>query len=279
MINPEELRLKARLQELNLINGNADRVINRPGQEVWRHAGNDADMFRQVCENVHWLGFSGPVAWVWGPGANGNPTGEALARGLVTNTNCGGFNLTARWIAENICGIQGSQGTYVGAAEFFLTGGNTVGIDRAWQGSVRTLTHDFAQVGSYFFKGHSWSRLNGVMHDSSTNNYGFNHADNLKWCDLMMSNRQTQATDGRCFMINRTHNPVLVAGPAPYACVSTVSLKKFKHLFPIVAVAGQQVTQGFIGGMPNTTGQGNWQTFLVVSRDHLPAPFRSQVHL
>jgi hypothetical protein len=37
------------------------------------------------------------------------------------------------------------------------------------------------------------------------------------------------------------------------------------YIFPVEGLQGQQVTQGFINGIPNATGQGNWPTFLVVS--------------
>jgi hypothetical protein len=141
---------------------------------------------------------------------------------------------------------------------------------------VRTLTHNFAQVKAFFFKGHSWSQLNGRMYDATTKVMGFAQKTDLYWCQLGITAKSQG--ESRAFMITRQVHPahLPLSGNPPYACVSTVSLKEFRQLFPVVwtAPGAPGVTQGFINTLPDTSGSGNWATFVVVSRDHLPMAYR-----
>lgn len=233
-----------------------------------------------VCRNVYWYGLNGNTTWVWDAGSGGNPTGEALARGTTLTTNCGGFNATARWIGHNVLGIPADQfvGSYTHANDCFVTLAGTQGLDRNWTGNVRTLTQDFAQLGAYFFKGHSFCRFGANRLDASTNVMNFAIQTDLYWCALAQSNPNAPATDGRAFMVTHRYQPTAIPGNLPYCLVSRVSLAKFRHHLPIVAVPGSPLTQGFVNAMPETTGH-NWSTFLLISRDDLPVAFRQALVL
>lgn len=276
-----ELNMIARIKELKLSGTPAEKIIKCPSNPLWRYAGNEAALAEQLCRNVHWFGRNGSPVWVWDQGSGGNPTGEALARGQTTLTNCGGFNTTARWIGTQVLGLPSSQftGSFTQANDFFITLAGTYGIDRNWDGSVRTLNQDFSQVRAYFFKGHSFNRFGANMLDASTNVMNFQSKTDLYWCALALVNLQTAQMDGRAFMVTQRHQPTPIPGPMPYACVSATALKKFRHLCPIVPVTGgPRLTQSFINTFPATTGN-NWEAFLLVSREDLPPAFRKAVNL
>lgn len=276
-MNPAQLQMQAKLVREGLIGKPADRIINRPGAEVWQLAGNADAMFRRLNENFHWYGRNGAVQWTWQLNSGGVVTGKELVSGQVTATNCGSFNSAVRWVAEHICGIVGARASFTQANDYFITRTQCMPFDQSWVGSVRTLTHDFAQTGAFFFKGHSWSQFNGQMYDATTNTMGFQQKTDLYWCDLCPT-RDTRNEADRAFLIvaqpNLPHVPP--PGPPPYACVSSSILRKLKHLFPIVLTTPGAigVTQGFINALPPTSGNGHWPTYLVVSRDHLPPEFR-----
>jgi hypothetical protein len=276
-----ELKIVARIKELKLSGTPAEKIIKRAANPLWRYVGHDAALAEQLCRNVYWFGRNGNPVWTWGQGSGGNPTGEALARGQVSVTNCGGFNATARWIGIEVLGLTSVQfaGSFTDANDCFVTLAGTQGIDRNWAGSVRTLTQDFAQVSAYFFKGHSFNRFGGNMLDATTNVMNFRGKTDLFWCALALTNGSTAAGDGRAFMVTQRHQPTPIPGNAPYACVSSKALKTFRHHFPIVAVAGgPRLTQSFIQALPATSGS-NWETFVLASRDDLSPAFRKAVNL
>jgi hypothetical protein len=275
-----ELAFVAKLRELKLAQSPAEKIVKRPGSQLWLHAATNAQLAEQLCRNVYWYGINGNPAWDWGAGSGGNPTGEALARGTTTSTNCGGFNATARWIGHNVLGIPPGEltGEFTNANDTFITLAGTQGIDRAWQGNVRTLTQDFAQLGAYFFKGHSYCRCGANRLDASTNVMNFAQKTDLYWCELAITNTLVTLQNGRAFMVTQRYQPTAIPGPLPYCCVSYTSLRNFRHLLPIVAIGGQALTQGFVNGMPATTGN-NWETMLLVSRDHVPTQFRQALNL
>ncbi|MBS1643915.1 MAG: hypothetical protein JST36_02665 [Bacteroidetes bacterium] len=281
-MNTTELAMLAALKQLKLSGTPAESIIKRPGNQLWRYGANPATLAEELCKNVHWYGLNGANQWVWDAGSGGNPTGEALARGTTSLTNCGGFNLCARWIGHNVIGLDPNtfMGAYTSANDFFVTLAGTVGIDRNWAGNVRTLAQDFNTVRAYFFKGHSFSRYGGTMLDASTNVMNFHSKLDLFWCSLSQTNSSTSAQNGRVFLVTaRFQNTVNIPGNAPYCCLSTVSLKTLRHLFPIVPVGpALQFTQSFINTLPDTTGN-NWSTFVLASVADLPPAFRNTVGL
>jgi hypothetical protein len=279
-MNPAELKMIADIKRLQLSNTPAEKIIKRPGNQLWNYAHNPALLAENLCRNVHWYGINGNTTWVWDAGSGGNPTGEALARGQTLQTNCGGFNTTARWIGHNVLGLSTTAfvGAFTGANDHFITAPGTIAIDRNWSGNVRTLNQNFDQLRAYFFKSHSWSRYNATMLDASTNTMNFATKTDLYWCELASTNSPTVMQDGRVFMVTQRFGGHAIPGALPYACVSSKALKKFKHHFPIVATVGPTVTQSFINTLPDTTGN-NWQTFVLLSRDHMPIDFRRAVNL
>jgi hypothetical protein len=275
-----ELKIKANIRNLNLRGTPAEAVLCRVGHQVWNFAGNEALMAEQICRNMHWYGQTGNPAWVWDIGSNpANNTGEALARGGTVNTNCGGFNLSARWIGINVVELDATQfvGSYTQASDYFITGANTIGIDRNWLGNVRTITQDFAQLRAYFFKGHSWCKYGNNMLDASTDTMNFRSKFDLYWCAL----NDVTLVNGRVFLVSNRYKATAIPGTAPYACLSHTSLQNNKHHFPIVltGAAGQGlVTQSFISQMPARSGHG-WENMLLASCADLPAAYRAAVGL
>lgn len=280
--NASQLQFRQSLIQHGLLGSPADRIVNRPGKEVWRHAGNDNPMFERLAKNFHWFGRNGNPVWQWGPASGGNATGKELVAGQVMQTNCGGFNLSVRWIAEHICNICNATGSFTLANEYFITRANCTVLDRGWQGSVRTLTQDFAQLKAFFFMGHSWSQLNGQMYDATTKVMGFHNKTDLYWCGLDRTQKTiTGQAGGRVFMVQRIHHPPAapIPGNGPYICISNSALRTHQHLFPIVwqGPGPIGVTQSFINAFPATAGAANWETFLLVSREHVPQTFRQAV--
>jgi len=278
-INRAELAVVAKIKELKLSGTPAEKIVKRPGHELWRNPGNAAQVAEQLCRNVHWFGRNN--GWIWDPGSGGNSTGEALARGQVMKTNCGGFNLTARWIGHNVLNLDRQQfkGSYTEANDCFITLAGTQGIDPNWSGNVRTLLQDFDQLQAFFFKGHSFSRYADHMLDASTNVMNFHRKTDLFWCTLELV--FSEDAGGRAFLVTNRHQPTVIPGPSMYACVSAKCLKKFRHLFPIVwdEPGSQGVTQSFIRKIPDTTGPGAWESMLLVSISHLPREFCHVVKL
>ena len=279
-INRAELAVLAKLRELKLGGTPAEKIAKRPGHELWRNPLNPAQTAEQLCRNVYWFGRNN--GWVWDQGSGGNPTGEALARGQVTGTNCGGFNKVALWIGHNVLDLDPNQfkGSYVGADEYFITLAATDGIDANWSGNVCTLLQDFDQLQAFFFKGHSFCKYGDTMLDASTNVMNFHHKTSLFWCSLEKTFAD-DASGSRAFLVTNLHQPTVIPGKSLYACIGVKCLKHFRHLFPIVwPVANEQgVTQSFIRRMPDTTGPGRWEAMLLVSISHLPAEFRHAVKL
>src|SRR3954469_25499077 len=110
-MNPAELQMIASIKEHKLSNTPAEKIIKRPGNELWRYAANPALLAENLCRNVYWFGLNGNPVWTWDAGSGGNPTGEALARGQTQQTNCGGFNTTARWIGQTVLDIPAASFT------------------------------------------------------------------------------------------------------------------------------------------------------------------------
>jgi len=276
-LNRAELAIFARIKELKLSGTPAEKIVKRPGHELWRNPANPALTAEQLCRNVHWFGRNN--GWVWDPGSGGNPDGEALARGRVSGTNCGGFNLTARWIGIHVLGLDSQQfrGSYTSADDCFITLAGTQGIDAKWDGNVRTLTQDFSQLNAYFFKGHSFSKYGGNMLDASTNVMNFHHKTDLFWCSLEIKFSDQQ--NGRAFLVTNRHQPTAIPGPALYACISAKCLNAFRDLFPKTVALGEGVSRSFISSMPDVTGPGRWESMLLASISHLPAKFRKAVKL
>jgi hypothetical protein len=274
-----ELAIRAKLAALHLNNTTpAYKIVTRVGHGLWLPA-TQAAVAEELCRNVYWYGLNGAPAWVWDAGAGGNGTGEPLARGTISTTNCGGFNLTARWIGHNVLDLDPLlfTGSYTLANDYFVTQAGTVGIDRAWPGNVRTLTQDFAQVSAYFFMGHSYCKYGANMLDASTNSMNFQHKTDLYWCGL--DKVFADMVKGRAFRVPLRRGVPVLPGANPFAVVSSTCLDAFKHMFPIVVVGGgQAVTQGFIGAMPKRNGS-NWETMLLVSQAHLPPAFIAAVGL
>jgi len=274
-----QVSVMAKIVNLRLSNTPAHTIVTRPGHELWL-PGAPAVVVERLCRNVYWFGRTQDPVWTWGPVANGNGTGEPMARGQVTTTNCGGFNLTARWIGHNVLGLDPLQfaGAYTAGDDTFITVPGLAPIDRNWVGNVRTLTHDFAQFNAYFFVAHSYCQFGGNFYDASTNTMNFHNKVDLFWCTLhRVFNTEL---GGRAFRVvaQQGGGPVIPGG-APYAVISSICLRAFRHLFPVVIVGGGHgVTQSFIRAMPERTGA-NWETMLLVSRAHLPAEFRAAVNL
>ncbi len=276
----QQTLIMANLTKLNLLNTPVEEIICRPGHELWVNAGNPLLQIEDLCRNVHWCGRQGSKPWVWEANGNGNNTGEPLARGQITSTNCGGFNATARWIGHNVLGLSSNifKSSFTQAGEYFISISGLHVIDINWPGNVCTLTQDCNHLHAFFFSSHSWSSYGTKMFDVSTNTMNFHTKTDVFWCSLGLCNLITQVSDGRAFMVTHRYQNTVIPGTGPFACISTKSLKKFRHLLPIIATGGLGVTQSFVNRLPDITGS-NWETFLLVSREHLTRDFRKAVNL
>ena len=272
----------AKLRELELTQTPAEKIVERPDNPLWLHAADHAQLAEWVCRNVYWYGINGNPPWIWDVGSAGNPTGEELARGETTMTNCGGFNATALWIGHNVLGIPVDQfgGNIPDANDSFITRAGTQGIDRHWHGNVCTRTQDFAQLGAYFFKGHSYCRFNPNKLDASTNTINFKGKTDLYWCELELANGKNSEANGRAFRVKQVHHPTVIPGRQPYCLVSHKCLLKFLKFLPTVAANPPKVTQGFVQSMPPMTGHNyNWPSMLLVSFADLTLDFLEAVEL
>ena len=274
-----QTEIEAQIVTMGLGRTPTARILRRADNPLWNYGG--LQLAREVCRNVHWFGHFGHLRWKWNGnygvnsgGKLGMDAGEPLARGLTAETNCGGFNATARWIGTRVLGLSDTFFVNSSTLARFITKPDTVGIDRKWPGNVRTLTTNFKHLKAYFFTSHSFSAYNGTMLDASTDTMDFRDATDLYWFDLS-ANTTTDVTDGVAFkVLNRYHNAA-VPGNRPYALISVRLLRKWKHHFPLVG--GDRVTWHFISTMPEMTG--DWGAYLLVSYDHLPAAFRLAVGL
>jgi hypothetical protein len=252
-------------------------IVTRPGHELWNHMITNDALVTQLCQNFHDYGRNNGWIWIPNVGLNGGvPVGHPLIAGMTNSTNCGGFNGSVRWIASQILNLPGAVFTNMGATtiDSFITSTNTVVIDAAWQGNVRTLQTDFAALGAYKFTAHSWNRLVAGQHyDASTNTTGFANKHTLYYCTLASTIRGQP----NCYLVALRHQNPAIPGPAPYYCIGTDVLKQERHQFPIVQagalIAGvANVSQSFINSLPLASGAG-WPAFLLVSGAHLPAGF------